>query len=49
MEENKYASLNEEKVKELKELEEKFGYALVAYDTDATKGSQSNNSDSSFL
>lgn len=48
MEENKYASLSEEQLRELKELEEKFGYTLVAYDT-GTFREQSGNRDSSFL
>lgn len=48
MEENKYASLSEEQVRELKQLEERFGYTLVAYDTGTYK-EPSNNSDSSFL
>lgn len=30
---NEYAKLNAEKVKELKDLEKKFGYTLVAFDT----------------
>ncbi|WP_397536331.1 hypothetical protein [Rummeliibacillus pycnus] len=40
MEENKYASLNDEKLKELKDLEEEFGYTLVAYEAGAFKGDQ---------
>lgn len=32
-EENNYATLDAQKVQELKTLEEQFGYALVAYET----------------
>ncbi|MGX9136196.1 uroporphyrinogen-III decarboxylase [Rummeliibacillus sp. JY-2-4R] len=39
MNDTKYATLNEEKLKELKKLEEKFGYTLVAYDTKGNSGS----------
>ncbi len=38
MEDNKYAALNDEKLKELKKLEEKFGYTLVAYETKSHSG-----------
>lgn len=32
-ENNNYATLDAQKVQELKKLEEQFGYALVAYET----------------
>ncbi|MFJ8264181.1 hypothetical protein ACIQ4I_19910 [Rummeliibacillus sp. NPDC094406] len=40
MEENKYASLDDEKIRELKDLEEEFGYTLVAYEAGSFKGDQ---------
>lgn len=33
MEEEKFANLDEEQMKELNELEEKLGVVLIAYDT----------------
>ncbi|MBO2537181.1 MULTISPECIES: hypothetical protein [Rummeliibacillus] len=38
MEENKYAKLDDEQLKELQELEEKFGYTLIAFDTGNDQG-----------
>ncbi|WP_170061534.1 hypothetical protein [Rummeliibacillus pycnus] len=49
MEENKFASLSEEKLKELKDLEEKFGYTLIAYETGNFKGNQPGINETSSL
>ena len=38
MEGNKYAKLDDKKVKELKVLEKKFGFTLVAFDTANNQG-----------
>lgn len=44
MEENTYAKLDDQKLKELKELEEKFGFALVAFETGNQHGTNEANS-----
>ena len=49
MEENKFAPLNEEKLKELKDLEEKFGYTLVAFEKGTFKGNQPGISETDSL
>ncbi|MFE6169837.1 hypothetical protein ABE042_16810 [Viridibacillus arvi] len=41
MEENKYAQLNHEQLKEINEMEEKLGVTLIAYDTSATQTNRS--------
>ncbi|MEK4762930.1 hypothetical protein MHH85_22110 [Viridibacillus sp. FSL E2-0187] len=41
MEENKYAQLNHEQLREINEMEEKLGVTLIAYDTSTTQTNSS--------
>jgi len=49
VEDNNYASLNDEKLRELKDLEEEFGYTLVAFESGAYKDDQSGISETNSL